>query len=281
MSHPPDARYGRGPTEESLERAAGEANAEQMHRHGAVRLRRISAISAISRASRQGPPWSTSVSRGASHCILSLPCVRSRSSSSHGLCPVSFASGFANRVACCPPKWRPIRPCRWENTGSTSSSTGIWFACFLVRAPTSQGLGCLGGRDCALGLMSRPGDMIKSLPRPLWLLDREVFDVVFCTDCLGFGLPKEKSAPLFVLAELRILLLLFLLFGGKRSYETGKKTLLVGSFLHLHPTSQLLPVTHMRKKLRAKKLHQEHLLPASIFSISPIKSTTIARTKLR
>jgi hypothetical protein len=123
--------------------------------------------------------------------------------------------------------------------------------------------------------------MIKSLPRPLWLLDREVFDVVFCTDCLGFGLPKEKSAPLFVLAELRILLLLFLLFGGKRSYETGKKTLLVGSFLHLHPTSQLLPVTHMRKKLRAKKLHQEHLLPASIFSISPIKSTTIARTKLR
>lgn len=79
MSHPPDARYGRGPTEESLERAAEvEANAEQRHRHGAVRLRRISAISAISaiaRASRQGPPWSTSVSRGASHCILSLPCV--------------------------------------------------------------------------------------------------------------------------------------------------------------------------------------------------------------
>lgn len=76
MSYPPDARYCRGPTEESLERAAGvEANAEQMHRHGAVKLRRISAISAISRASRQGPPWSTSVSCGASHCILSLPCV--------------------------------------------------------------------------------------------------------------------------------------------------------------------------------------------------------------
>lgn len=76
MSHPPDARYGRGPNEKSLQRVAGvEANAEQMLRRGAVRLRRISAISAISMASRQGPPWSTSVSRGASHCILSLPCV--------------------------------------------------------------------------------------------------------------------------------------------------------------------------------------------------------------
>lgn len=76
--------------------------------------------------------------------------------------------------------------------------------------------------------------MIKSLPRPLWLLDREVFDAVFCTGCLGFSLPEKNLSLSFVLAELRILLLLFVLLGGNRSYETGKKASLVGSFLHLY-----------------------------------------------
>lgn len=52
----------------SLEGRGLEANAEQMHRHGAVKLGHISAIS---RASHQGPSRSTSVSRGASLHIVS------------------------------------------------------------------------------------------------------------------------------------------------------------------------------------------------------------------
>lgn len=88
--------------------------------------------------------------------------------------------------------------------------------------------------ETARSVSSRPRDMIKSLPRPLWLLDREVFDAVFCTGCLGFSLPDKNLSLSFVLAELRILLLLFVLLGGNRSYETGKKASLVGSFLHLY-----------------------------------------------
>lgn len=104
--------------------------------------------------------------------------------------------------------------------------------------------------------MSRPGDMIKSLPRLLWLLDREGFDAVFCTGCLDLGLPKRNLSLFSVLVELCLLLLLFLLFSGNRNHETGKKSSLVGSFLHLHQTSQLLlPVTHQKKSSEKKNTY--------------------------
>ncbi|KAL7892531.1 hypothetical protein HDV64DRAFT_167616 [Trichoderma sp. TUCIM 5745] len=81
----------------------------------------------------------------------------------------------------------------------------------------------------------------------------------------------EKNPPLsFALAQLRILLLLFLLFVANESCGTGRKTSLVGSFLHLHQTSQLLPVTHMRKEFREAKLHQAPFIRLHLLNLAPL-----------
>lgn len=68
--------------------------------------------------------------------------------------------------------------------------------------------------------------------------------------------------------------LLFLLLGGSRSFETGKKSSLVGFFLHLHQTSQLLLGTccHSQEKIseRKKKTPTKHQQPAYLLNLAPL-----------
>ncbi|PTB39694.1 hypothetical protein M441DRAFT_442595 [Trichoderma asperellum CBS 433.97] len=127
--------------------------------------------------------------------------------------------------------------------------------------------------------MSRPGDMIKGLPRPLWLLGHEVFDAVFCTSCLGVCL-SERICPYFLF--LPSCVFCYCSFYCPAVIETSKRARslhsLALSCTYTRRHNYLSVPRHSKKK---KKIHLPSTSYPTIFSTSPLYSTTVVVLRLR